>query len=549
MSCRFLSLCRFVILCALVSTGSTFAMESGLRDDDRLFRSLYGSELENSGYSVQEIAKLHLTYPQLFKDFIESCNKQAETIADCDVGAVNFRPTYLLKESVTTRISPPVQPHKERPTFIILPGYVAELAEITPYSDILEQPSQLKEQWLKKVAAANLKTGPHYSIIQGRDVQSPITSLIQAASLDQADGTATAHIFVIQHPLGSLESIGQLADNADSIIPRIRQLNQIMPLEGPIYLLGYSRGANVALEIISRLPQLEARGQDPWAQKIAGMISLSGPLFGTTLSDSTAPNPLAGLLGFTQDLQSCEANDSFLQRRKKIHSNTRLWKQSIGAILRDGGGLTGPEELELEGIKTGLIDLRMSAQVLKAVLFKDLFRLGRPVSEYCENVDRFKLFVAKVLEGADVMSTQNMQTWFQTHTLPPELDYIAVGATMMDASTVGNVQPEGSNALCYTPSSADLQLSRSSYYQIFNASGFHLNDGFVPLHRSLFLPALHQKLNPAQQPYRARYLGALWQHHLGIAIPMGIPMANTAKTPFPRRDFLEALARLTLSRQ
>ena len=119
---------------------------------------------------------------------------------------------------------------------------------------------------------------------------------------------------------------------------------------------------------------------------------------------------------------------------------------------------------------------------------------------------------------------------------------------MMDASTLDKVQPEGSNALCYSPSSADLQLSRSSYYQVFKGSGFQINDGFVPLHRALFLPTLHQKLNPAQQPYHARYIGALWQHHLGIAIPMGIPMANAAKTPFPRRDFLEALARLTLSR-
>jgi hypothetical protein len=543
--------CKTVVLLLSLGSGAALADESDLRADDRLFRSIYGAELEKSGYSAQEIPLLHFTFPETFKEFIESCHRHATRIEDCDSKAAEFRPSQILKGSPSIPpLTPPMDLAAHRPTFIILPGYIAELAETIPYRDILDEPSQLRTRWEQQLQQIpdSMKTAVHFSIVAGREVNSPVGTLIRAASLDQEDGQELAHVFVMQHPRGSLESVGQLSENADRLIPRIRQLDQIMPLEGPVYLVGYSRGANVAMEILSRLPQLQAQGVDPWVEKIAGMISLSGPLFGTPLGDSQGPHTLAGLLGFAKDLQTCAKDDSFWERHKKIHNNTQIWKKSIAALVRDAGTLGGAKELQWEGIRTGAIDLRMGWQVIKGVLFQDLFRLSRPVREYCENVERFKLFVSKTIEGTEVMSTRSMQTWFETHTLPPALDYISVAATMMDASTPEAIQPEGSNTLSYAPGSADLQLSRNSYYQIVALSGFQINDGFVPLHRSLFLPRLHQRLNPAQEPYQARYGGALWQHHLGIAIPMGIPMSQAQETPFPRRDFLEALVRLAQSR-
>jgi pimeloyl-ACP methyl ester carboxylesterase len=343
---------------------------------------------------------------------------------------------------------------------------------------------------------------------------------------------------------GSLESVGSLADNAEVMIERITQLDRLLPLEGPVYILGYSRGTNVALEVASRLSELKKTTR--WADHIQGIVSLSGPIFGTPLSDPQDPPagfPVTTLARIGEQLESCEAGESPRQRWAKIHKNARVWKEAITTIIADSQALSGPPELAWEGIKPEAINLKSALEVLKGVLLDDLFRLSKPVREYCENLRRFQLFAGKVFEGSEVMTTDQMESWFRTHTLPEDLDYISVHASMMDASRRDQVVFEGQNKLSYDVGSPDLQLSRTNFYQIVASSGLEMNDGFVPVHRGSFYPGLHQRLNPLQKPYATRTIGVLWQHHLGITIPAGIATADGGVSPFPRRAFLSALAR------
>lgn len=517
------------------------------RDGSSLFRSLYANELQQLGFDDASIQRMHFPLTQEYREFLERCDQSARDIRSCDEEARRFKPSSLLEASLNTGLpEPPAAPADQEPTFIIFPGYIAELAEIVPYKDIFAADSRLQKTWRKTLARAPFsdRFARHYSVMDDAWVQSPLGEQIAAASLDDAKGQPRLKLFVMTPRRGSLESVGSLADNAEVMIERITQLDRLLPLEGPVYILGYSRGTNVALEVASRLSELKKTTR--WADHIQGIVSLSGPIFGTPLSDPQDPPagfPVTTLARIGEQLESCEAGESPRQRWAKIHKNARVWKEAITTIIADSQALSGPPELAWEGIKPEAINLKSALEVLKGVLLDDLFRLSKPVREYCENLRRFQLFAGKVFEGSEVMTTDQMESWFRTHTLPEDLDYISVHASMMDASRRDQVVFEGQNKLSYDVGSPDLQLSRTNFYQIVASSGLEMNDGFVPVHRGSFYPGLHQRLNPLQKPYATRTIGVLWQHHLGITIPAGIATADGGVSPFPRRAFLSALAR------
>ncbi|HET9237304.1 MAG TPA: hypothetical protein VFO10_08635 [Oligoflexus sp.] len=542
-------LCRLITSLMLSSSvlGATALALPASLDAPALFRSLYAEELKHLGMDESSIQRLHFPLTEEYANFLERCDQSAQDMRMCDQQAQSFKPSSLLQESLHTGFLPaPPEPAGPQPTFIIFPGYIAELAEITPYKDIFTADSRFKRAWRKTLARASHEErwARHYSVMDDSWVRSPLSEQIAAASLDDANGKVKLKLFAMTPLRGSLESVGSLADNADVMIERITQLDRISPLEGPVYILGYSRGTNVALEVVSRLPELKHTTR--WASRIAGIVSLSAPIFGTPLADPQDPPagfPVTTLARIGDRLQSCESGESPARRWSKVQNNARVWKDAIAEIIKDSQALSGPEELAWEGIKPEAIELKAALGILKGVLFDDLFRLSKPVAEYCENLRRFQLFVAKVFEGTEVMTTAQMENWFRTHTLPEDLDYISVNASMMDASRRNQVVFEGKNHLSYDVGSPDLQLSRTNFYQIVRSSGLEMNDGFVPVHRGRFFPGLHQRLNPLQKPYATRTVGVLWQHHLGVTIPAGIATADGGVSPFPRRAFLSALAR------
>jgi hypothetical protein len=530
------------------------AAPSVVSGGDQQFRAIYGQLLLEAGYTADEVKRLHFPFPGFFEELIQYCNETADEITACDQRVTSLRPSQFLEHSLKQDVNPPQAPAMERrqvaPTFIIIPGYVAELADITPYKDIFAAPSGLKEAWHQALAKVPSKkrTVNHYDLIEGRHVASPLEDVILAASLDRDYGQSELDLYAIRHPRGSLESLGSLVDSADSVVAYVDRLAEVMPLSGPIYFVGYSRGANVSLEILSRLARLKDDPGHPWASQMAGMISISGPLFGTPLSDNGATSQSQmndELYKLANRMATCSPQDGVWRRWSKVHRNTKLWKRTIADLIQSGPKLEPPVELSWEGISPDALDLQQGWPILRGILFEDIFELSRPVSRYCENVERFKIFINTLQDGTRSMSTDGMRAWFAEHTLPAELDYIAVSTTMMDAARPEKVYREGENELSYRVGSLDLQLARTSYYTIFDAAGFELNDGFVPLHRSLFLPGLHQRLNPEQPDYQARAIGALWQHHLGVAIPVGLPTAEPGVSPFARRNFLKALAHFT----
>ncbi|MFW7380651.1 MAG: hypothetical protein ACOH5I_17695 [Oligoflexus sp.] len=546
----------FGLLISIFSQSQTAFAELWQRHSDEDFRSIFTSYLQKSGYSDDEMMRLHLPFTEEFKDFYAYCNQEAASIEDCDPFAPHFTPSQFYEESQRSPITVAPRSNQSQASLILIPGYVAELADIIPFAEVFSGKSLLKSRWQKTLRRApqHLRVDSRYSMIDDAQISTPMKELILAASLDQSSNQEGANLFVMNHLRGSLESFGSLEDNAAQIIRRLQKLDALMQLEGPVYLVGYSRGTLVALEILSQLERLAASGEHPWSEKIAGMISIGGPIFGTPLSDSgdaleaSAGPPTAALLDLADSLQSCEADDKPWERSWKVKMNTARWSFAVPKLLKEGAGMQNPEELSWEGIKPGLIDIRAGWQILSGVLLEDIFQLSRPFAGYCKNIDRFKLFVRKLIEGSDVMSTAAREAWFRQNTLPPHLDYIAVSATMMNASTPEQIFSEGKNAFSYGTGTADLQLARSSFYQIYRLSGVQSNDGFVPVHRSLFLPGLHQRLNPEQEPYQARYIGAIWQHHLGTTLANGIPMANGNSNPFPRRSLLQSLIDFTGNR-
>ena len=122
----------------------------------------------------------------------------------------------------------------------------------------------------------------------------PLRRLLRCASV------GGAALLQFRHPMGSLESIGELDKTTDACLRRADQAIELVNAVASqgrhsdvgsgggargvraVHLLGYSNGASVALEFLTR-----ARSRRfSWAPLIKSVTAIGGVLYGTELADS-----------------------------------------------------------------------------------------------------------------------------------------------------------------------------------------------------------------------------------------------------------------------
>eukprot|EP00727_Mastigamoeba_balamuthi_P009495 m51a1_g5168 hypothetical protein (503) ;mRNA; r:131944-133893 len=326
------------------------------------------------------------------------------------------------------------------------------------------------------------------------DIEVPLGHVVMAGSVDAPDGTPLYNVVFFVQREGSLESLR----HPDVVVPRIIQrMSLFLNLAGSyvddFVLVGFSRGAIDALNVMARHATI------PWGNRIRGVITLDGVVYGTSLGD-------CGLGETTSNPPSlCETI-----------SNGMAWIELLH------NGLVPKSHLVFPDI------LKSYKELIRNVLFD--FDLLHPVINYDENIQRLKNLIGGVLTSMRLLSTKTRTEWWANHTLPTDRLYASVTGTLLDSN------------FSYPEVHPDEWAMRYLYYVTAQASGQELVDGPVQSARQMILPNVHRGLNPHQEPYEAHWLGLFHTTHAGATLDYAIPCPDNWVDPFPRKTLVDSFA-------
>lgn len=452
-------------------------------------------------------------------------------------------PSQLFEEA---RRIPHPEPflHPRQPvTLVIIPGIFGEFIDHIPYEEIFRnKASRLARDWAAAAEGAD-DTDPVFDLASMELVEKPLDELVAVASLDDEAGEAETRLILLKAPKTSLESLGTLKESAAIYQRRLTKILKRLPLSGPIYVMGYSRGLNVGLELVS--------GTDvqtyPWMKDVRGLIGLGGVTYGSAVADRALhPDRPEGLMlqrieQLARELEVPAADSNAVGTAALMLRNTARWAAAVRDLADLSRGMTSPSGLALENIHSDALDPGFLVRTFRDLALES-FQLDRPFSDYARNIRRFQLFVREAREGIESLGTESCLKWISTHTLPARLHYYAITTTMPDPTTESQ-GPSAltGNTLAFEPTGLDYRGLRASYYSYLEESGMSLNDSQISLDRSPFWPELHQLANPQQKPFESTLLAILGTDHWGMAFPVAFETASGKVNPFPRTLLMKTL--------
>lgn len=520
------------------------------------FRDDFYTYLARDGVSEAKAKKLvYLTPPQVIRPPNVRPGAGDDAVGPYDRFFSAVRPSTLYDYGV----SQPMRPVADiESTFarsgpihvILLPGIFGEFIEDRPFEELLSRQGSSAARAWKTIAARARGTAQGkvsaYRLSSLRHEDVPIDEAIDVASIDDASGAPLVTLAFMRPKAGSLETLGSLDDSTQTYLPRIDRYTALMGRPKNLVIMGYSRGAPVALDVVASAAK--ARGAHPWVDDVAGVASLAGVLYGTGLADATkAPGNGTGAMiqeiaDLAAHLRSCDPARPLHEAAWARSENTARWTGSIAKIAWLMSRLPKHPEIDAERIASATADLGRFAKLIQRIVFDDALNLDDPLGDYCGNIERFKKMVTMTLRGVDSLTTASRLAWWRTHVLPPGTRVFSVTATMGDATRGGHAWPLATDAEVNDTRSVDFKSLRTNFYDLFDASGLDLNDSQVTLPRARIWPELHPVLNPGQAPIKAYFMGTLGTHHWGLAFPRAIPTQDGLRgNPFPRTALMQAM--------
>ena len=540
---------------------------------EREFRDIFFSLLAQDRHiPAKDAQKLLYSLPAELKRPPESAFA-GPPLQGLDALYRKYRPSALYEAS--TKAPAAQQPWsaqfaKRQPVLlVIVPGIFGEFIAHPPFEEFFaNQQSAFARQFQAALATAAPadRTDAIYSLHDLGAPEKPLSDSLSVASADDEHGQPLVKAVFLKPGFASLETVGTIEENTQVYLRRLSKLFRLVGQQS-FYLVGYSRGAAVALELA-----VQARGAAPWGKHLRGVVSLAGVVYGTPLADaSMSPGDpthemlsllteLAGKLHeVPADLPGKPRLRDELHLAHLVEQNWVLWTHAAARIAKIEAQAAKPDPgLMLEQIKQSLPGFRSTFHIIKEFAWEQFKILHAPrfrhieKGEHFKNVARFKVMVPKLMHGIQALTTESRLGWWRTHTIPADLTYYAIGATMADAARADRAgkplyTPEGVSVLVKDPvstfaDSIDFHSLRSSYYQLIAASGGNeLNDSQVTLQRVRFWPRVSRSLNPKQHDFRAYFLGVLGQDHWGLSFPVAFDQHNQKRNPFPRATLLKAI--------
>ncbi len=446
---------------------------------------------------------------------------------------------------------PSGQPTTEPPLFIFIPELMAELVATVPFENITSNPqSPFSKFWHSRLALQ--KMGPatwdkSFDLATMSSRPAALSELFTTGNLFSESGENLANVAAFRMRMGSTESIGTPAETASAFLPRLSKFLDVVGPQKNIYLLGYSRGATVALEMLSHATaHPEAY---PWVKNIRGVVSIAGVNFGSVVADSliTPGNALGAiyktLSQIANELQDTSPSDSAADIAFKVANNTKVWVAGTARLLHGVLNFPLAQGFTKENPRIAIPTREALTSYLKSLLF-ETFQLDKPISDYFGNVRRFKFFISQFQKAVVALSTPERLRWWQTHTLPTHVPLLSLSATMGDPwNPTTGTWPLTKNPLAYDTGIFDFSMLRLSYYESLRSRSFQVHDGMVSAERTMFWPNLIATLNSDNANIPTHNLALFGVDHFGIAVESAAPKAGSRKSPFPREIMLRSLAR------
>lgn len=519
------------------------------------FRSDFFAYLRRDGVSEAAAKKLVYLAPPSIAAPAVAPSAGADPVSAYDRFFSRVHPSDLYAHGLATPLTATADPDatfaRSGPIHVLLvPGIFGEFIEDRPFEELLSRTeSSAARRWASVTrAAAGTPRGKarRYDLGKLATEEVPIDQVIDVASLDDARGEPLVTLAYLKPGTGSLETLGSLEESTATYLPRIDAYADLMGRPKNLVVMGYSRGAAVALDLVSRAAS--DRAAHPWASDVVGVLSHAGVLYGTGLADATKdPDNVTGQMlreidGLAKSLHSCSPTKPLHVAAQHRIENTTRWTGTVAKVAWLASRLPARKEIELEKIASATPDYGRLGKLVSRIAFDDALNLDKPLADYCGNVERFKRVVSTAMRGVDSLTTISRLAWWRTHVVPSHVRLFAITATMGDATRDGRVWPLTVDASVNDTRSIDFKSLRGNFYDLFAATGLDVNDSQVTLPRARFWPDVHPILNGAQSPVRAYFLGTLGTHHWGLAFPRALPTDDGLRgNPYPRTALFHAM--------
>jgi hypothetical protein len=203
---------------------------------------------------------------------------------------------------------------------VIVPGIFSEMIPKTPYEEIFAADSSARRAWEKTVdelakARDPLATDKRYSLDALGEVDASMKDLVRVGSIDsRKTGKPLVTIAYLRAQLGSLEDFGTLEEDNSYYLERLDKYFKLRAkIDGQafpkhLYVMGYSRGTPVALDLVARAKRVAHGGEKvirrdylklahgdasgteiavdaSWVDHVRGVITLAGVVYGSQLAD------------------------------------------------------------------------------------------------------------------------------------------------------------------------------------------------------------------------------------------------------------------------
>lgn len=459
-------------------------------------------------------------------------------------------------------------------TVVAFPGIFGEFINVLPFDEVARnQTSAYAREWQRLLqeyqathSDAEVKEtlwDEHFSLAELRldpgrrpTIRRKLEDLFAVSSIDDVTGRPLVRLVVFRHHPDSLETVSALADITPVLSARLAKFFAVAGVPENVVLLGYSMGADVALDVAATAHAAGSR----WIEHLRAVVTVGGVVHGSHIADS-ARAPSNGVeSSLHRQVRLLEQITNALEETASLPllsfrglnkvtmwwRNLTVWRHflpDISALLADAtkGGKPVSSRHLLKLIRRS--DFSPTLSMVLGLMTQTL-RLLRP-GDYSLNIRKLKKLVAATLAGVDNLTTQARRDWWRSHVLPTRgVRYYAITGTMPGDALDVQGEPLIENAEAFAFPSIDLTFLARSYEDYLAISRQALNDGQVSASRAQFWPELLGHLNPHYRDHQldGYFLGVLGEHHWGIVLSEVNHLKGDLKNPFPRTALLEALA-------
>ena len=423
---------------------------------------------------------------------------------------------------------------KRQITFVIVPGLFGEFIQNRAFEEIFARDSSYKRAWK---ALGNKAKDVSFDLKRDSYQAIELSSLIDAASIDDQDGNQLFKMIILKTPFGSLESIGSNVRTAEIFNRRLQKYFDLTSQEGKsenFVMLGYSRGTPLALEMVVQAQQNNLS----YLNSIKALTSYAGVVMGSSLTDEAAKSDTKSgklLIAIKNLRDSLQYSYNPVNYLAAATNNTNA---ILNFLIALGLNSEADPKALLDSTYSG--DSGVVVQLIKDITSK----LGLEVTnidDFDGHVLRTKKMLNAIILSVEGLKTESMVTWWKKNTVPKKIQYLSLVAAMADPDKGGLEKEIYESRIGYNDSLDDKGLlkNKKTYEAV---TGVALNDSQVAVYQSVFLPKLIESLNPLNSGLNTKMLGLLETHHWGVSLQVVNRMKDRRVNPYPREQVLWALA-------